>query len=278
MARQSRERCKITSCWVIAMINTSVTEFSKEMTDMYAAFGRNAPDPQVVGVWYSRLQPYSFNDVKQAFFTATATGSQNAHPPSLPQLIASMPAGIMKIDEGYLMAQLHHTTSTVGALFRSEIGTHNINLIGEPKIDSLIRGKLTAFMARLPDMQNEIINGRGFSRSQMRVLLADKYKKLNMCEFAGFRISDESIKLNRDRARLIVDSGLMLEHAAPPEIDKKAVPAPEVSKFINGILSGIDTPAPAGNASAIEPCKKCGHRFESILNICPQCQAERNPK
>lgn len=260
------------------MIKTSVTEFSKELTDMYAAFGRNAPDPQVVGVWYSRLQPYSFHDVKQAFFAATATGSQSAHPPSLPQLIALMPAGIMKIDEGYLMAQLHYTTSTVGALFRSEIGTHNINLMGEPKIDSLIRGKLTAFMAKLPDMQNEIINGRGFSKPQMRVLLADKYKKLNMCEFAGFRISDESIRLNRDRARAVSDSALMLDHTPAPEIDKKAVPAPEVSRFINGILSGIDAPKLDSNTSTIEPCNKCSHRFESILNICPQCQTERNPK
>ena len=257
------------------MINTSLVEFAKEMTEMYIAFGRNPPDPQVVQVWHNRLQPYSFQDVKQAFFTATATGSQDAHPPSLPQLIASMPAGIMKIDENYLMAQLHHVTSTVGALFRSEVGTSNIQAMGDIAIDRIIKGKLTAFLARLPDMQNEIINGRGFRKPQMRVLLADKYKKLNMCEFAGFRISDESIKLNRERAQAIVNSGLMLEHTPPPEIDKKAVPAPEVASFINGILSGIDTPEKAANTSTLSPCANCGHRFESILNICTKCQAKR---
>ncbi len=257
------------------MNNTSFQDFVSEMSKMYMSFNRNAPDPAVCQVWYERLMPYRFSDVRYAFMKAASEGYNSAHPPSLPQIIASMPSGIMKIDGDYLMAQLHHTTSTVGALFRSEVGSMNIRQMGDPAIDRVVSGKLKGFLARLPAMQQEITCGRGFNGSQMKVLLAEKFRGLDVCEFAGYRISSETIALNRERAKRIRESGAMLEHQPVVDSEKKAVPAPEVANFINGILSQIDTPSTPQSAIDLLPCGKCGAMFESILSICPKCEERR---
>lgn len=60
--------------------------------------------------------------------------------------------------------------------------------------------------------------------------------------------------------------------------ESRAKSSKAADSAIGEIMGMFGDQPKASKSIAIEPCKKCGHRFESILNICPQCQAERNPK
>jgi hypothetical protein len=258
------------------MNNMSIQQFGAQMARLWAAYAKPEPSIDIISVYYDGLKPYAAADVHRVFNGFAVGGSRNPWPPTLPEIIAELPAGAKRIDYNFLRSQLIKPTCAVGALACARVGSHDIKLMGDIAADRSIKDKLNSFLDELPELTREATQGRGFKKSDIKILMSEKYRgTINMREFAGLPVPDHVSLENQNRARDLIGSGLILERQAVEPADKLAVPAPEVASFINGILSGISVEPKPAAALELKPCGSCGKPYESILNICPQCKTER---
>lgn len=261
------------------MINLSIEDFAHELARLWSAYAKPAPSNDIISVYYDGLKPYAAADVHRVFNGFATGGSRNPWPPTLPEIIAELPAGAKRIDYNFLRSQLIKPTCAVGALACARVGSHDIKLMGDISADRSIKDKLNSFLDELPELTREATEGRGFTKSDIKILMSDKYRgKINMREFAGLPIPDHVSLENQNRARDLISSGLMLERQPVEPTDKKAVAAPEVASFINGILNGIEVEPKAAASLELKPCHSCRKQYEAILSICPQCKTERELK
>ena len=257
------------------MRNTSISLFERELTSMFLTFNRNPPSIQLVQVWQSRLIDYKFESVRQALINAANSGVSGDHPPNLNQVISFIPESGDKITKEYLMDQLLNPTSSIGVLFKAKVGSTNIRMMGDHAYDRIIDVELRKFMGQVPDLIQRFVYGEGFSERAIVVLMRPEYQHINLQEFAGCNISPEITAKNRQRCIEVRERGkFLIEDNSTEPMDKKAVAAPEVAKFIQEIMGGIEPKAPATPEAKL--CNKCVQEYNPELNECPNCQTERN--
>ena len=257
------------------MKNTSISEFETELSSMYMAFGRNAPDLQLVKVWHQRLSDYSFPAVRDALYSASSVASGDSHPPSLPQVLAMIPGASARIDERYLLGQLLCPTCSAGVLFKVAVGTSNIRMMGDPSYDRIIKAEATKFLNQLPDMTKRFVTADGYSPKAITVLMREEYRHIDMQEFAGHRIPPEIAEKNRRLCHEIKAKPQLLANTSEP-MDKKAVMHADVKSIYKEMMDGLGGPTEKEPALEREPCSHCSTVFEAILTICPKCEGKRN--